>query len=168
MSIKKKKIKEDDEKRIEKWTPYDVIQSFEDMLDDFRTELSIPWWSSNIWDRPWKMIPLMRREAYIDLIDNGDEFQVLVEVPGIPKDNINLTVTNNSIEISTKTKVEKDDEKGFIVKERRYTEIYRKQSFPEEVVPEEAEASVKNGVLEIIIPKKTPTPVMRKHTLEIK
>jgi len=96
------------------------------------------------------------------------EFQVHAEVPGIPKDKIDITVTKDSIEISAKTEVErKEEEKGFVVKDRGYSEIYRKQS-SEEVVPEKAEATVKNGVLEIKIPKKTPTPEIKKHKLEIK
>ena len=105
----------------------------------------------------------------MDLIDTGKEFQVHAEVPGIPKDKIDITVTKDSIEISAKTEVErKEEEKGFVVKERGYSEIYRKQSFPEEVLPEKAEATVKNGVLEIKIPKKSPTPEIKKHKLSIK
>jgi len=160
---KKVQVEEPEERGIQPWYSSDVFQAFDDMLEDFRRDFLSPWRTRRMW-------PLMdKREACMDLIDTGKEFQVHAEVPGIPKDKIDITVTKDSIEISAKTEVErKEEEKGFVVKERGYSEIYRKQSFPEEVLPEKAEATVKNGVLEIKVPKKSPTPEIKKHKLSIK
>jgi len=112
---------------------------------------------------------MIHREACVDLVDSGKEFEVCAEVPGIPKDKIDVTITKDSIEISGKAEVEKKEkEKGYVVRERAYSQIYRRMSFPEEVVPEKAVATLKHGLLEIKIPKKTPTPEVKKHKVEIK
>jgi len=111
----------------------------------------------------------MPRAACTDLIDTGKEYQVCAEVPGIPKDKINVTITKDSIEISGKAEIERrEEEKGYVVRERGYSEIHRRMAFPEEVVPEKAEATLKQGLLEIKVPKKTPTPKVTKHKVEIK
>ncbi|MDP8219517.1 MAG: Hsp20/alpha crystallin family protein [Candidatus Theseobacter exili] len=167
---KKVQVKEPEERGIQPMYSGDIFQAFENVLEDFRRDYMRPWRSRRLWGRPWGIEPLMKiREPYMDFVDKEEEYQINAEIPGIPKDKIDITVTKNSIEISAKIEVEKkDEEKGYIVKERSYSEIYRKQSFPEEVIPEKAEATVKNGVLEIKIPKKTPTPESKKHKLEIK
>ena len=92
-----------------------------------------------------------------------------VEVPGIPKDKIEVTVTKDGIEITGKAEVERrGEDTGFVVRERNYAEIYRKMSFPEEVLPESAEATINDGLLKITVPKKTSTHDATKHKVAIK
>jgi hypothetical protein len=55
----------------------------------------------------------------------------------------------------------------FVRRERTYSRIHRSLAFPEEVIPDRAEATLKDGLLEVRIPKKTPTEV-KKHKVEIK
>jgi len=90
-------------------------------------------------------------------------------MPGIPKDKLDITITEDGIEISGKAETErKEEEKGYVVRERGYSEVYKRMAFPEEVIPDKAEAALKNGLLEIKVPKKTPTPSVKKHKVEIK
>jgi HSP20 family protein len=104
-----------------------------------------------------------------DLADRGNEYQVSAEVPGIPKDKLDVTVTKDGVEISCKTEVEKEEEKkGYILRERGYSQVHRYMAFPEEVVPENAVATMKDGVLELRVPKKMPAPKPEKHKVEIK
>lgn len=170
----KVEVKEPEERAIERWYPSDVFRAFDEMWSGFRRDLLRPWRSWRFWGRPWWRGPrpsrmMLRREACVDLVDAGKEFQVCAEVPGIPKDKIDVTITEDSIEISGKAEVERrEEEKGFVVRERGYSQIHRSMSFPEEVVPDKAEATLKDGLLEIKIPKKTPTPEIKKHKVEIK
>jgi HSP20 family protein len=93
---------------------------------------------------------------------------VCVEVPGIPKDQIDISVTADGIEITGKAEAERrGDETGFVVRERGYSEIHRKMSFPEAVLPEHAEATITDGLLTIIVPKKSSTRDATKHKVEI-
>jgi HSP20 family protein len=167
-------VKEDEARAIEPWYPSDIFRAFDDMWEGFRRDFLRPWRPWRLWGRPRWLAPrprgmLARREAYVDLVDKGKEFQVCAEVPGIPKDKINITVTKDSIEVSGKAEVERREaEKGFVVRERGYSEIYRRMAFPEEVVPDKVEAILKEGLLEIRVPKKTPTPEVKKHKIKIK
>jgi HSP20 family protein len=78
-------------------------------------------------------------------------------------------LTTDGIEISAETDVEKEDKgKNFVVRERIYSHVYKQLSFPEEVIPEKAESSFKNGLLEVCIPKKTIAPAPKKHKVEVK
>jgi HSP20 family molecular chaperone IbpA len=49
-----------------------------------------------------------------------------------------------------------------------YSSFYKRSVFPEEVIPEKAESSVKDGVLEVDVPKKTPMPEPKKHKVAVK
>jgi HSP20 family protein len=163
-------VEEEDTREIESWYPRDIFRAFDDMWSEFRKDFLIPWKPRMLRARPWwRVSSIDKREACTDLIDTGDKYQVCAEVPGIPKDKIDITVTENGIEISAKAEVErKEKDKGYIVNERGYSEIYKKMSFPEEVIPEKAEANVEKGLLEVTIPKKTPTLEIKKHKVKIK
>jgi len=146
-----------------------VLATFEDTLEDFRRRFQ-----ESIWT-PWELaiepyiVELPVRAAYSDLIDEGKNFLVHVEVPGIPRDKIDVTVTKDNIVISGETGAEKEEkEKNFIVRERSYSSIYKNIAFPEEVIPNKAECKLKDGVLEVIIPKKAPTSEVKKHKIEVK
>jgi len=54
----------------------------------------------------------LTRAAYSDPLDKGDRFIVRTEVPGIPRDKIDVSVTEDEIEISGEAKVgQNEDEK---------------------------------------------------------
>lgn len=171
----KVEVKESKERAIEPWSKSDIFRTFDKMWEDIRQDFSRTWrpmkpWS--IWDKPWKWgrpSKIMPREACSDLIDTGNEYQVCAEVPGISKEKLDVRITKNDIEISGKSEINRhEEEKGYVVKERGYSEIYRHMSFPEEVLPDKAEATLKEGLLKIKIPKKTHTPEVKKHKVEIK
>ncbi|MDQ1281564.1 MAG: hypothetical protein QG670_2829 [Thermoproteota archaeon] len=146
-----------------------VLATFEDTLEDFRRRFQESLWT------PWGLgiepydIELPIREAYSDVVDEGKSFLVRAEVPGIPRDKIDVTVTKDGIEISGETDAEKEEkDKNFVVRERSYASIYKILAFPEEVIPEKAECKIKDGILEVSIPKKAPTPEVKKHKVEVK
>ena len=149
-----------------------VLTTFEDLMDNFRNtfieSIAYPWnWISLEPGVP--AIPV--REATVDLVDEGKRFVVHAELPGVPKDKIDVTLTKDGIEISAETDVEKEAKErnfDFVVRERVYTHVYKQLSFPEEVVPEKAESTFKDGLLEVCIPKKTIVPTPKKHKVVVK
>ena len=121
----------------------------------------------------WKVVSVEPvfpiREATADLVDKGNKFIVHAEMPGVPKDNINIIVTADGIEISAETDVERgEQDQNFVVRERFYSHIYKQLEFPEEVIPEKAESTFRNGLLEVSIPKKTIAPAPKKHKVAVK
>ena len=172
MSEKKEKVevKKPEKRAVVQWRPIDVFHTLDEIWADFSRDLLRTW---RLGGRPWrrgvKPSMILPKAACIDFIDTGKEYQVCAEVPGIPKDKIDITITKDGIEISGKADVEhQEEDKGYMVRERSYSEVYRQLAFPEEVVPDEAEATLKQGLLEIKVPKKTPTPEVKKHKVEIK
>ena len=160
--------------------PSNFMATFDNLLDDFRRNFMESIWTPWEWarERPWMPwswtaiepyteFPI--REAYSDLVDEGNKFLVHTEVPGIPKDKLDVTVTKNGIEISGEASAKSEEkDKNYVVRERSYSRVYKNLAFPEEVIPEKAECIVKDGVLEVSIPKKTPTPEAKKHKIEVK
>ncbi|MCX6659678.1 MAG: Hsp20/alpha crystallin family protein [Candidatus Bathyarchaeota archaeon] len=122
------------------------------------------------WVRPWSpWFELAEvREPSTDLVDAGKEYHVNAEMPGIPKENLNITVAVRGIEIEGEAQTDLEEEKkGFVRRERSYSRVHRNLAFPEDVIPDKAEATLKDGLLEVRIPKKKPTDV-KKHKIQIK
>lgn len=146
-----------------------VLATFDDMLEDFRRRFQESIWTPWEWAIEPYAVEFPIRAAYSDLIDEGNRFLVRAEVPGIPKDKIDVTVTKDGIEISGEAGTKKEEKgKNYVVRERGYSSIYKNLAFPEEVIPEKAECKIKDGILEVSIPKKTPTPKVKKHKVEVK
>ena len=147
-----------------------VLTTFEDLVEDFRNSfiesIAFPW----NWVSLEPVVPAIPvREATVDLVDEGNKFIVHAEMPGVAKDKIDVTLTKDGIEISAETDVEKQNsEKNFVVRERVYSHIYKQLSFPEEVIPEKAESTFKDGLLEVYVPKKTVAPTPKKHKVAVK
>ena len=138
------------------------------MWENFRRNFVRPWRPKGFWGRPRDMMERSLTPA-ADLLDLGGKYQVRAEVPGISKDKLDITVTKDSVEISGKSETERKGEaKGYVVRERGYFQVYRNMVFPEEVVPNKATATLKDGVLDLVIPKRAPAPKPQKHKVEIK
>jgi len=144
-----------------------VLTTFDDLMEDFRKNfiesIAFPF----EWISLEPAVPV--REATVDLVDEGNKFVVHAEMPGVAKDKIDVALTKDNIEISAETDVETEDKaKNFVVRERVYSHIYKQLSFPEEVIPEKAESTFKDGLLEVSIPKKTVAPAPKKHKVAVK
>lgn len=159
------------EREIEPWYPSDIFRAFDEMWRDFRRSFWRPWEQRRSIEPVWERARGWTRAPLVDMVDEGDHYFINAEVPGVSKEDIDIEVTGDTIEISGKTERErKKEEEKYKMYERSYSSIHRRLAFPEEVKPDEAEASLKNGVLEVKVPKKkpTPTPEEEKHKIEIK
>ncbi|MCJ7721578.1 Hsp20/alpha crystallin family protein [Candidatus Bathyarchaeota archaeon] len=80
-----------------------------------------------------------KREALADVMDAGDEIRVIVELPGVEKDDIKLSGTDDTLTISVETPRHK---------------YFKEVELPAKVDSKKATSKYKNGVLDITIPKK--------------
>lgn len=78
-------------------------------------------------------------EPFTDVFDEGDYYRIIIDLPGVEKDHIDIEATENSLTISASN-------------DRKY---YKEVRLKEPVKPETAKAQYKNGVLTITIEKKT-------------
>ncbi len=101
------------------------------------------------------MVPF--KMPYVDVEDMGKEFRVIADLPGFSKEEVNIEVSEDSILIhAKKTSTEEEKNKNYIRRERASQTFYRRIELPEKVMADDAKASLNNGILEIMLPKKEP------------
>ena len=94
-------------------------------------------------------------EPALDLYDEGNEVVVKAELPGMSKDDVQISFADNVLTIRGEKKKEDEDRgKDYYRSERVYGAFMRRVVLPTEVNPEKARALFKNGVLEIRLPKR--------------
>lgn len=77
-----------------------------------------------------------------------------MDLPGVEKENVELSVKDNTLVISAeKGKQEETEKEGYLRKERVFMRYYREIALPQGVTEEGANAQLKNGVLTVTLPK---------------
>ena len=90
----------------------------------------------------------------VDIKDEGNKLLVTTDLPGIKKEDIELNLKEDMLEIGAKSGAEKETkEEGYIRKERECTHFYRAVRLPTSVTEEGSTAKIENGVLTITLPK---------------
>ncbi len=90
----------------------------------------------------------------MDVIDRDKEIIVKAELPGIEKEDIEVSITNNRLLIKAQSRHEDKQETGdYIKQEIRCSEIYRSLQLPGEVDDSKVKTSFKNGLLKLTLPK---------------
>jgi HSP20 family protein len=179
---KKKAKKGDDAERSEKlavqeqaaWQPFDIMRRMDQEFEDFRRNIERSLWWPSTWSRGsmfrWpEFRTLDIKQPLIDIKDTGTELIVEAELPGIPKENIDIQVTENSIEICGEVKsLEEKEKEGYYRQERSYSTCYRQTPLPDEVIPSKADATMENGILKVKIPKKKPIKDTKAHSVKVR
>lgn len=91
----------------------------------------------------------------MDIVDREKEVLVKVELPGIEKKDLDISIADNRLVIKAKTCHEEKEETGdYLKQEISKNEVYRAVSLPSGIDDEtKVKTSFKNGVLELAIPK---------------
>lgn len=145
------------EHRVDPWT--DLDHWFDDLRERFFDN-----WDVAPFGRPFAPIETregaLYRAARADVTDTGKSYRLTVEIPGIPKDKLEIRVRGSNVEIKGEATSEQEEKAGaeFLHRERTYTGFYRNLELPEAVVATDAKAKVENGLLELELPKQHPTP----------
>ena len=136
---------------IARWTPTgDVVRdrfgrlfedAFNDMLRPFGTD------AEAVSTRTW--IPR------VDIRENADGLTLLMDVPGLGKDDLNITLENNVLTIAGERKFETDEKanESYHRLERQYGPFSRSFTLAPTVRTDKVEASFKDGVLSVHLPK---------------
>lgn len=127
---------------------------------------------------PWSMLNQLRREMdqmfestgeveensaiatadwvpAVDIRENKDAFELQVDVPGVDPKDIDVHMENGILTIKGERESKKKEEReGYKRVERQYGSFYRRFSLPDTADADKIAAKCKNGVLDIIIPKK--------------
>jgi HSP20 family protein len=82
---------------------------------------------------------------------------VTADLPGFNKEDVNIEITDESVMIhAKKTMSEEEKNKNYVRRERAAQSFYRRIELPEKVKTADSKASLKNGILEIVLSKKEP------------
>jgi HSP20 family protein len=96
----------------------------------------------------------MRNMPPADIVEDKDHFRVTLEVPGLKKEEIKVTLQDHSLIISGEKKRETEEkDKTYHRVERSYGTFVRTFELPSEVDANKINAEFKDGILIITIPK---------------
>lgn len=132
-------------KEITKWDPFrefsllrtEMDRLFDTMLGRYPKERAEGFWS-----------PL------VDVEETKDNIIARVELPGMKKEDIKVTLVDNILTVSGERKHSAEEKgKTYYRIERAYGKFQRTVELPTEVVADKAKATYKDGILELVIPK---------------
>ena len=102
----------------------------------------------------------------LDAFEDKDKYTVSIEVPGLKKDDLNVTVHDGVLTISGERKTEKGVKEGTVHRtERYYGKFSRSVSLPAAVRADKVSAAYKDGVLTVEVPKAEEA---KPKTIEVK
>lgn len=144
-------------------TPFEEM---EQLLDAFFPRRG---WMRPMWERPmWgeMMAGMEARLPKMDVIDREGEIVVRAEIPGLSKDEIEVSLMGEDLVIKGASRHEKvTDEKGRYHRREISTQSFaRSITLPAAVDAEKATSSFKDGVLELILPKREK---VKEHKITI-
>jgi HSP20 family protein len=104
------------------------------------------------WDRP--LFDIAEFSPKVDVIDREDEVVVRAELPGYKKDDVEVSVSGDTLTLKGEASTEEKDEKGdYYRHEISRRSFLRTLALPAEVDDAKAKASMKDGMLELTLPK---------------
>ncbi len=89
----------------------------------------------------------------VNIYDTGDAIEILAELPGLSKDDINVRIQGNYLEINGNRKPETPEGYSAHRVERGSASFSRSFTLPVEVDADRAEATLKDGLLTLTLPK---------------
>lgn len=124
-----------------RYTPFD--ETFDDLLKGFFV-------------RPMTFEGQPQVQLRIDVAEDENAYTVHAEVPGVNKEDINVTIDGNQVAISAEVKRNSEQKQGERVlhSERYYGKVYRAFTLAQDVDEAGAQAKYNEGVLELRLPKK--------------
>ena len=147
--------------------PYDLWTDIDRLFDSFRSEFDDLFW-------PWGQRSGLTsynttRTPSMDVCDMGNHYEMKVEMPGIPKENVNIRVTPNGVEIEAKCEESKEEkDKNWLRRECSGMSFYRSLELPEELKTDHVEAELKDGILILNLPKVEPKQEYKAKKVQIK
>ncbi len=120
-------------------------------------------------DRLWREWPRFKGEEWVPTLNFYEKegvYYLTAEVPGVTKDDLNLTIDNNIVTISGKKEAKKEEEgANYYLLESSYGSFSRSLRLPGEVEEGGVEASFKDGILLLKMPQKK-APEAKKIKIE--
>lgn len=153
---------------LDKWNPLKELESMRKEMDRIWEDL----FPSRKEPAPWKRQAAAGAEQAtaspaIDIIDRTEEIVVRAEMPGVAKDDIDISLQDGTLTIKGEVKEEAGQKEGnYTYSERNYRYFARSLNIPFKIKQDGIKASLKDGVLSVRLPK-VMEEQPRKITVEI-
>ena len=134
----------------------EMEKRFRELEKRFEDFFPNDWGMPTRWEMPeWSRVSKMELKVpKVDIVDRDDDILVRADVPGVKKENLDVSLTDNTITIKGSTSEEKKEEKGdYYRSETMKGSFSRTMSLPSDVDGNKASTSFKDGVLEVVVPK---------------
>jgi HSP20 family protein len=130
-----------------RWDPVRDMVSLREAMDRLFEE-------SFVRPRNWPATAEGAATLALDVFETQDEITVKASIPGMKPEDIDISVTGDTLTIKGETQEEKEEKDGnYHLRERRYGAFQRSVVLPTLVNADKAEAEFKNGVLTLSLPK---------------
>ena len=140
---------------ISRYHPLRDLRTLQDEVNRlFSTSFSRPYGDEGIARGAWT--------PGVDIYENKDEIVLEAELPGMNREDFELTVENNVLTLRGERRFEKkDDTDNYHRVERSYGAFSRSFTLPQTVSPDTAPAEYKNGVLRVVLRKREEVKARR-------
>ena len=103
-----------------------------------------------------------------DIHETDNEYFVEAELPGIPKENIQVTYEDGVLTISGQQQIDTvdEDKKGKLIRSERSSTSLRRQYLLENVKEDEIKASYSDGILKVTLPKDSNKEIKKSIPIE--
>jgi HSP20 family protein len=153
------------------WAPIESLhREIDRLFEDFDRRGWLPPFRRSIFD----IEPLWRREIKwqaapsVDIVEAEGAYEVTAELPGIDAKDIEVKLVNDELSINGEKQEEKEEKKkDYYLRERTFGSFERRFALPDAVDTEKIEARFNNGVLTVMLPKKTTT-IKPAETITVK
>lgn len=102
-----------------------------------------------------------------DVIEKSDSYLLKVNIPGVKKEDVKVSLSDGYLTINAKYKKEIEENEKYIFQERRIGEYTRSFYVDKYVTSEDISASINDGVLTLTIKKREPVKEKKSQYIEI-
>jgi len=99
-----------------------------------------------------------------DIIETGDRYLVIADIPGADENSVNITLDKNVLSIEAHTELKTPEGYNLVLSEFGLGDYARNFVLSDQIDREKIEASVKNGVLHLSLPKAGPA---KTHSIKV-
>ncbi len=137
---------------IEKWRPGEEFSGIERVMDEMLRYPSVSWRRPLTWWRvPTEAVGWV---PAVEVYEKADKFVVRTELPGMKKEDIEVSVVGDTLTIGGERKAESEvKDEDYYRCELCYGKFSRSVGLPAAVDSAKVDASYENGILEITLPK---------------
>lgn len=128
------------------WRPFRELEDVERFFENV--------WGGTFLPITWRQLAGDGWTPAIELLEKDDKFIAKADLPGMKKEDIDVSVVDNTLTIKGERKAEHEvKEEEYYCSERCYGSFFRSITLPVAVDSEHIEATYENGVLEVTLPK---------------